>query len=102
MFEGVGYYFMFLLLFQPIEEFYTCNNPNTISNGIHILCEWEDEDFRKLPNGNRVLKRIRSTDSFVKEYYRQKYWIIREQGTVFKSKREGVGVKSHPILLGIF
>ena len=74
MIEVVGYYFAFLLFLQPIEEFYTCNNPNTISNGIHILCEWEDEDFKELPNGDRVLKRRRSTDSFVKEYYRYRYW----------------------------
>jgi len=74
MIEVVGYYFAFLLFLQPIEEFYTCNNPNTISNGIHILCEWEDEDFKELPNGDRVLKRRRLTDSFVKEYYRYRYW----------------------------
>ena len=77
MIEVVGYYFALLLFIQPIEEFYTCNNPNTISNGIHILCEWEDEDFKELPNGDRVLKRRRSTDSFVKRYYRNKYWEIR-------------------------
>ena len=80
MIEVVGYYFAFLLFLQPIEEFYTCNNPNTISNGIHILCEWEDADFKELPNGDRVLKRRRSTDSFVKEYYRDRYWENRKQG----------------------
>ena len=101
MIEVVCYYFMFLLFLQPIEEFYTCNNPNTIGNGIHLFCDWEDEDFVKWPNGDRVLKKRRLTDNFVKRHYRNKYWENRKQGSVFKSKREGVGVKSHPLLLGI-
>ena len=41
---------------------------------MHLLCNWVDEDFVKLNNGNRVLKLKRKKDNFVKAHYRRKYW----------------------------
>ena len=68
------YYFKGLLLFQPIEEIYTCNHPNTIDNNQQLLCNWTDADFVKLNDGTRVLRPKRKKDNFVKAYYRRKYW----------------------------
>ena len=68
------YYLIGLLLFQPVEEIYNCNHPNTIGENIHLVCNWVDEDFVKLNNGNRVLKLKRKKDNFVKAHYRRKYW----------------------------
>ena len=65
---------MALLLFQPIEELYTCNNPNTIDNNQQLLCNWIDQDFRVNKHGDRVLKKQNNNDNFIKAYYRNKYW----------------------------
>ena len=102
MIQVLGHYLLFLLILQPIEEFYTCDTPNTIGKELpHFFCNWEDEDFIEYAGGKRILKPRRESDNFIKRYYREKYWIIRKQGTVFKSKRDGVGVITHPLLLGV-
>jgi len=67
-------YFMALVLFQPIEELYTCNHPNTIDNNQQFLCNWVDTDFIRNRNGDRVLKKYNQDDNFIKAYYRRKYW----------------------------
>jgi DNA-directed RNA polymerase len=41
---------------------------------VHLFCNWVDEDFVKLNNGNRVLRLKREKDNFVKAYYRRQYW----------------------------
>ena len=61
-------------MFQPVEEIYNCNHPNTIGENMHLLRNWVDEDFVKLNNGNRVLRLKREKDNFVKAYYRRQYW----------------------------
>ena len=102
MIQVLGHYLLFLLILQPIEEFYTCDRPNTIGTELpHFFCDWEDEDFIEYAGGKRILKPRRESDNFIKRYYRNKYWIIRKQGAVFKSKRDGVGVITHPLLLGV-
>ena len=69
------YYLIGLLLFQPIEEIYTCNHPNTIGDDLpHFLCDWEDQDFVKTRDGGRVLRPKRKKDNFIKAHYREKYW----------------------------
>jgi len=74
MLDVIGYYLCFLFILQPIEEIYTCNNPNTIGDVPHFICNWEDSDFKSLPSGDRVLRRYRKKDNFIKRYYRNKYW----------------------------
>ena len=72
------YYLIGLLLFQPIEEIYTCNHPNTIGKDLpHFFCDWEDQDFVATRDGGRVLRPKRKKDNFIKAHYRRKYWIIR-------------------------
>ena len=68
------YFFIGLLLFQPVEEIYNCNHPNTIGDNVHLICVWTDEDFIRLNNGNRVLRPKKKKDNFVKAHYRKKYW----------------------------
>ena len=77
MIEVVQYYFIALLIFQPIEEIHNCNNPNTLGEVPHLVCVWTDDDFVKTKNGNRVLRPKRAKDNFIKAYYREKYWKIR-------------------------
>jgi hypothetical protein len=85
--EALGYYLILLLVVQPIDEFYTCNNPNTISeDSLHILCDWEDADFITLKNGNRVLRPKRKKDNLIKAHYRRKYWDAKQE-----SKAKEVG-----------
>ena len=61
------YYLIGLLLFQPVEEIYNCNHPNTIGENVHLLCNWVEEDFVKLNNGNRVLRLKRENTSLYKK-----------------------------------
>ena len=72
--EIICNYFLFILLFQPIEELYNCNNPNTIGENLHLLCNWQDVDFVVNSKGNRVLKKYKQDDNFIKAHYRRKYW----------------------------
>ena len=71
------YYLIGLLLFQPIEEIYNCNHPNTLGDAVHLICVWTDDDFVKGKTGERILKHKRDRDNFIKEHYRRKYWNIR-------------------------
>ena len=80
MIEVITNYFILLLLLQPIEEIYTCNNPNTLGDVPQFICDWEDKDFKNLQNGDRVLRRYMKKDNFIKRYYRNKYWFYMEQG----------------------
>ena len=77
MIEVVSNYLVFLLLLQPIEECYNCNNPNTIGNTPHIICNWEESDFVEY-RGKNYLKLENKNDNFFERYYRKKYW--RELG----------------------
>lgn len=78
--EALGYYLIVLLVIHPIEEIYTCNNPNTIgSEQIHMLCDWEDEDFIYYPDGKRVLRPKRKKDNIIKAYYRRKHWYAKQK-----------------------
>lgn len=74
MIEVITNYFILLLLLQPIEEIYTCNNPNTIGDVPHFICNWEDKDFINYPNGKRILRPYRKKDNFIKAYYRRKHY----------------------------
>ena len=66
-------YLYFLLAFQPFEEWYHCNHPNTISELPHFACNWKEDDFIK--NGDMVfLKKEKSDDNKIKKYFRDKYW----------------------------
>jgi len=74
--RGMKYYFILLVTFHSIEEIYTCNNPNTLGNeNLHMLCNWNDDDFIQYPDGERLLRPKRKKDNFIKAYYRKKYWI---------------------------
>ena len=67
------YYLYFLLAFQPFEEWYHCNHPNTSSELLHFACNWKEDDFIK--NGDMVfLKKEKSDDNKIKKHFRDKYW----------------------------
>ena len=69
------YYLIGLLLFQPIEELYTCNHPNLIGKqNIHLLCNWDRDDFYISVSGDLILRPKRKKDNLAKAYYREKYW----------------------------
>ena len=72
--EALGYYLTLLLVLQPMDEFYTCNNPNTLGDVPHLFCDWEDQDFINYPNGDRRLRPKRKADNFIKAYYRKKHY----------------------------
>ena len=75
------YYLVLTLFLQIGEEFYTCNNPNLIGKqNIHILCDWDRDDFVKLRDGSKVLRPVRKKDNLAKAYYRKKYWDNRRKG----------------------
>ena len=74
------YYLFLMMILQPMDEFYTCNNPNTIlEDGLHVLCDWEDADFVDLKDGTRVLRPRRGKDNPVKAYYRRKHWDAKQK-----------------------
>ena len=74
MIEGMGYYYLALILFQPIEEIHNCNNPNLIGIVPHYVCVWEVDDFYTSVSGKQVLRPKRQKDNRIKAYYRNKYW----------------------------
>ena len=74
------YYFIGLLLFQPIEEIYTCNHPNTIDNNQQLLCNWTDADFVKLNDGTRVLRpkrKLKKIEAKLRKYIEKVYGKIK-------------------------
>tara|TARA_R100000781_G_C4052160_1_gene118015 strand:- start:120 stop:383 length:264 start_codon:yes stop_codon:yes gene_type:complete len=74
MIEVISNYLVFLLIFQPIEEIYTCNNPNTIGvENLHLLCDWTKDDFIEYEGAN-VLKPYDANDNKIKAFYRNKWW----------------------------
>ena len=74
MVEVVSYYFLVLLLFQPIEEIHNCNNPNLIERVPHFMCVWEEDDFYTSNKGKKILRPKRKADNKIKAHYRKKYW----------------------------
>ena len=74
MITVVSYYFMLLILLQPIEEIHNCNNPNTIGIIPHYVCDWDEDDFYTNVNGKKILRPKRKKDNKIKAYYREKYW----------------------------
>ena len=66
MIDVVTIYFTMILAFQPIEEIYNCNHPNTLGDAVHIVCIWTDDDFYKAKSGDRLLKPRRKADNFIK------------------------------------
>ena len=74
------YYFIMMLFFHSVDEIYTCNHPNTISeDSLHLLCDWEDKDFITYPDGKRILRPARRKDNFIKAYYRRKHWYAKQK-----------------------
>ena len=71
-------YLIIMLLLHPIDEIYTCNNPNLIDMNQHLLCNWTNEDFEK-KQGKLVLKKQRDVDNVIKAYYRKKYWEKKDE-----------------------
>ena len=74
MINVMGYYYLALILFQPIEEIHNCNNPNLIGIVPHYVCEWEKDDFYTATSGQQILRPKRKTDNKIKAHYRNKYW----------------------------
>ena len=70
----VSYYFMLLILLQPIEEIHNCNNPNTTGIIPHYVCDWDEDDFYNNVKGQKILRPKRKKDNKIKAYYRAKYW----------------------------
>ena len=69
MITVVSYYFMLLILLQPIEEIHNCNNPNTIRIIPHYVCDWDEDDFYTNVNGKKILRPKRKKDNKIKSYY---------------------------------
>ena len=74
MIEVMGYYYLALVLFQPIEELHNCNNPNLIGLAPHYVCVWDEDDFYTSVSGKQVLRPKRQKDNRIKAYYRNRYW----------------------------
>ena len=71
----VGNYLLALLLFQPVEEIYNCNNPNLKgTQNLHLICDWNPEDFYRNTSNELVLRPKRKKDNLIKAHYRKKYW----------------------------
>ena len=80
----IANYLLFLIAFQPLEEYYNCTHPNTTSELVHFVCTWEEDDFIQI--GKRwVLKRERDTDNKYEAWGRNQYW----------KRKEKVNGKSH-------
>ena len=86
MIEVVQYYFIALLMFQPIEEIHNCNHPNTLGIAPHLVCVWTEEDFVITKNNKRVLRPKRDKDNFIKAHYRKKYWKKRRMNESSQKK----------------
>ena len=76
-------YLLFLVVFQPFEEYYNCLHPNLDSELLHFACTWEKEDFERVGKKN-VLKKKRDTDNKYEAWGRQQYW-----NRVDKEKNDG-------------
>jgi hypothetical protein len=79
MVEVVTYYFIALLLFQPIEEIHNCNNPNLKGIAPHFVCQWDENDFYTTRSGKLELRPKRKKDNKIKAYYRRKYWDAKQK-----------------------
>ena len=66
-------YLLFLMAFQPLEEYYNCLHPNLVSELPHIVCEWEEEDFIKVGK-KTILRKEREEDNKFEAWGRRKYW----------------------------
>ena len=75
----MGYYYLALILFQPIEEIHNCNNPNLIGLVPHYVCVWDEDDFYTSVSGKQILRPKRQKDSRIKAYYRNKYWDAKQK-----------------------
>ena len=85
MVNVVSSYLIALFLFQPVEELYTCNNPNLKgTQNLHLLCNWEPDDFYTNTSNQLVLRPKRKKDNPVKAYYRKKYWDEKKAKTRYK------------------
>ena len=69
----LGNYLLFLIAFQPLEEYYNCLHPNLVSELPHFVCTWDEGDFEKVGKRN-VLKKKCDTDNKYKAWGRQQYW----------------------------
>ena len=70
--EIIRQWFIFILLFHPIEEYYNCNNPS-LSEKPFIICDWEEEDYYRHED-IFVLRKELITDNKIKAIYRKKYY----------------------------
>ena len=70
-------YLLFLIAFQPFEEYYNCLHPSPNSELVHFVCNWDEDDFVKLDN-TIFLKKVKEDDSPIKKKARYKYWEKRE------------------------
>ena len=73
MIDVVAHYLLFLVVFQPLEEYYNCAHPNNFSDLPHLVCTWEDEDF-EIINERKFLKKEREGDNRYEIWGRQEYW----------------------------
>ena len=68
-------YLLFLMAFQPLEEYYNCLYPNLDSELLHFVCTWEEEDFIYWNISKQYeLKKYRKSDNKYKAKARKKYW----------------------------
>ena len=72
MIEVVTHYLLFLVAFQPLEEYYNCSHPNNFSDMPHFVCTWEDGDFETIGE-RKFLKKEREGDNKYEVWGRQKY-----------------------------
>ena len=70
-------YLLFLIAFQPFEEYYNCLHPSPNSELIHFVCDWDKDDFVKLDD-TIFLKKTKEDDNPIKKRARQKYWEKRK------------------------
>ena len=76
MIEVISNYFLFLLCFQPIEEYYHCTHPSLGSENLHIVCNWKEEDFI-ITEKRITLKKSNPNDNKIKEHFRKRYHRLR-------------------------
>ena len=75
LFEVMLKYVIAMIIMQPVEEIYNCNNPNLVGNQRHhTLCDWNEDDFYTNVNGQKILRPKRKKDNKIKAYYRKRYW----------------------------
>ena len=61
MIEVMTHYLLFLIAFQPFEEYYNCLHPSPNSELVHFVCNWDEEGLSSI--GKKTVIRL---EEFVK------------------------------------